>query len=300
MKKAIAFLFAITTSAGLSLADDHSVKKLTYERDDAVWIANLDGSSPKKIARGQSPDFSPDGARFAYNTVQATGQPAHRQIAIVDLASDQTTILKDIPSDNCMDPRWSPDGKRLLFDFYVDDERRLGVVNADGTGFHYVQESEPKHRSYWGAAWATDSQSFFAEDMVNLYRLDLNAKVLKQWTIERLVSHGSMSGDARLDASPDGKSLLMGVEMDETARKDWDGPPASIWLLDLATEKVTRLTPKSLYGWDCLWLDAPDSILFVSQKPGEDLTSIYRMSTTGHGKDIKLLVKDAILPGTSR
>lgn len=38
-----------------------------------------------------------------------------------------------------------------------------------------------------------------------------------------------MSGDIRLDASPDGKSLLMDVEMDEKARKDWDGPPPSVW-----------------------------------------------------------------------
>lgn len=136
--------------------------------------------------------------------------------------------------------------------------------------------------------------------MESLYLLDLDAKVLKQWPIAKLVPRGGMSGDVRLDASLDGKYLLMDIEMDEKERKGWDGPPASIWKLDLATEKATRLTPKTLSGWDSHWLDAPDSILFVSQNPEDDMQSIYRMSTTGDGKDRKLLVKNGRSPGTSR
>jgi len=299
MKKTISFFLATAACSSLLLAENHPAQKLTFERNDAVWIAHLDGTSPKKIADGQSPDLSPDGTKLAYNTVQAVGQPAHRQIAIADLATGQSTLLKDIPSDNCMEPRWSPDGQRLLFDFYVNDERRIGIVQADGTRFRYVQESEPKHQNYWASAWAADGQSFFAEDMENLYRLDLDAKVLKKWSIGKLVPNGSMSGDVRLDASPDGKLLLMDVEMDEKERKDWDGPPPSIWVLDLTSEKVTRLTPKTLYAWDCHWLDAPNSILLVSQNPGEENPSIYRMSTTGQGKDRKLLIKDARTPGAS-
>jgi len=296
MKSLPALLFFTATL----LAADPAPRKLTFEKENAVWLANIDGTAPKKIATGQSPELSPDGTRLAYNTVQEIGQPAHRQIAILDLATNQTAILKEIPSDNCMIPRWSPDGKRLLFDYYTNNERRIGVVNSDGTGFHYVQESEPKHQNYWAATWAADGQSFFAEDMQSLYLLDLNAKVLKKWPIEKIVPHGGMSGDVRLDASPDGKTLLMDIEMDEKERKGWDGPPPSIWVLDLATEKTTRLTPKSLYAWDSHWLDAPDSILFLSQSPGEKNPAIYRMSTTGQGKDRKLLVKDARVPGTSK
>jgi TolB protein len=296
MKKTVVF-FLVAACSGLAFAEESPARKLTYEQNDAVWVANLDGSAPKKIAGGQSPDLSPDGTRLAYNTVQEVGQPAHRQIAVADLATGQTAIFKDIPSDNCMEPRWSPDGKQLLFDYYTDNERRIGLVNADGTGFRYVQQSEPKHQSYWAAAWAADGRSFFAEDMLNLYQLDLDAKILKKWAVEKLVPHGGMSGNVRLDASPDGKTLLMDIEMDEKERKGWDGPPASIWTLDLATEKTARLTPESLYAWDCHWLDAPDSILFVSQGPGEKNPSIYRMSAKGQGKDRKLLVKDASIPG---
>ncbi|HUB67267.1 MAG TPA: hypothetical protein VL981_07280 [Candidatus Methylacidiphilales bacterium] len=300
MRNILVLVSILAVNWALPLVAKASDRKLTYEQNSTVWIANLDGSSPKKLAGGQSPELSPDGAKLAYNTVQAIGQPSHRLLAVIDLASGQTTILKDIPSDNCMDPRWSPDGRRLLFDYYVNDDRWIGVVNADGTGFHNVQASEPKHRAYWAETWAADGKSFFAEDMQDLYLLDLNANVLKKWDIEKLVPHGGMSGDMRFDASPDGKSLLMDVEMDEKERSGWDGPPPAIWLFNLATEKATRLTPKTLYAWDCHWLDVPNSILFVSQGPDEQDASIYRMSTTGQGKDRKLLVKDARGPGTSR
>lgn len=299
MKKIILIFLAAIACSYPAPAQDHPARTLTYERDDAVWIANIDGTAPQKIAAGQCPELSPDGTRLAYNTVQKAGQPAHRQIAVTELATGKTEIFKGIPGDNCMEPRWSPDGKRLLFDYYTNNERRIGLVNADGSGFRYVQESEPEHRSYWAATWAADGRSFFAEDMENLYLLDLDAKILKKWAVEKLISHGGMSGDVRMDASPDGKTLLMDVEMDEKERKGWDGPPASIWMLDLATEKATRLTPKSLYGWDCHWLDA-DNILFVSRAANEKTPSIYRMSLNGQGKDRKLLVKDARLPGTWR
>jgi TolB protein len=300
MKPIIAFFLIVLVCSGISAAQDHPARKLTFERDSTIWIANIDGSEAKKIAIGQSPDLSPDGTKLAYNTVQDAGQPAHRQICVVDLATGKSSIFKDIPSDNSMEPIWSPDGTQLLFVYYANDDRRLGIVNADGSGFRYLQESEPKHQTYRSQTWAADGKSIFAQDMINLYRLDLNAGVLKKWEVEKLVPRGGMSGDIRLDASPDGKTLLMDVEMDEDARKDWDGPPPSIWTLDLATEKVTRLTPKSLYAWDCHWLEAPDSILFISEKPGEEITSIYRMSTGKMGADRKLLVRNAIEPDTSR
>jgi Tol biopolymer transport system component len=135
-------------------------RRLAYERDTYVWVAALDGTAPKRIARGQAPELSPDGTRLAYNTVQPTGQPAHRQIAIFDFAAGTTTILEKVPSTNAMTPRWSP-------------------------------------------------------------------------------------------------------------------------------------------AWDCAWLDAPDSILFLSQARGETTPSIFRMTTNGKGADRKLLVRNARTPSAS-
>lgn len=295
MKKLAAILLLVG-SLGLAHA---APKKIAFERDSDVFIANIDGTGVKKIARGQSPDFSPDGSMLVYNTVQADGKPSFRQIAVLDLATGKTTmIVKDIPSTNVMEATFSPDGKQLLFCYYANDDRHLGIINIDGSGFRDVQKSEPKHMDYWSEVWAADGKSIFAQDMESLYQIDLDAKVLHKWPTTQLAPGGSMSGDVRLDPSPDGKLLLMDIEMNERARKGWDGPPPAIWTMDLATQKMTRLTPKALYAYDSHWLDAPNSILFVSIKAGEEDTNLYRMSTTGKGK--VLLAKGAINPSTSR
>ena len=92
--------------------------------------------------------MSPNGTRLAYNTVQPIGQPAHRQLAVADLVNGTTTVLDKIPSDNVMVARWSSDATRLLFDYYVNNERQIGVVNVDGTGFVGVLDRQQPHRNY--------------------------------------------------------------------------------------------------------------------------------------------------------
>jgi TolB protein len=297
MKALAIILVTLLGGAFLAVAD---TAKIAFERGDAVWVAKLDGSEPRKVADGQSPELSPDGRKLAFNTQQSVGQPAHRRIAVADLSTDKVTTFENVPSENCLQPRWSPDGWKLLFYLYVNNEVRIGVINADGSDFHYVEKPEPKDHGNWGAAWAADGKSFFCEDMEHLFRQGLDGKTMQKWAVAKLVPNGDMSGDTRLSVSADGKTLLMDIAMNEESdRKDWDGPLPAIWALDLATEKAMRLTPKSVFAWDCSWLNA-DSILFVSQMAGEKESSIYRMSVTGHGKDAKRLVKNARTPSTSR
>ena len=118
-----------------------------------------------------------------------------------------------------------------------------------------------------------------------------------QWKISNIVAKGDMSGDGRIDVSPDGKRLLLSIDMgEESGRKDWDGPLPALWAFDLQSQKATRLTPKKLFGWDGVWIDN-DNILFLSRAAGEKQDSIYRMSTDG--KNLKRLIKNARFPSVS-
>ena len=85
MKKAIFLLFALAaSSAPVFCADRH----IAFERDQAVWIANLDGTGEKKIADGIFPAISPDGTRVAFNTTEKTSDTTYaRHIAVVDVAT---------------------------------------------------------------------------------------------------------------------------------------------------------------------------------------------------------------------
>src|ERR1700759_5251524 len=85
----------------LTVAAENSPRKLAYEHDRKVWVANFDGSGAKKITAGLFPDISPDGTHVAFNTEEETGTNAWaRHIAVIDLASGKRTVFKDVPSDN--------------------------------------------------------------------------------------------------------------------------------------------------------------------------------------------------------
>ena len=271
---------------------------IAFERNQAVWIANLDGTGEKKVADGIFPAISPDGTRVAFNTVEKTSETSYvRHIAVVEVATGKLNVFKDVPSDNSYYPSWTADGKQILFTTRPHEVWDLVVANSDGTNFHVLKPGVQNEVTRYSPIWARDGQSVFCEDMANVYQLGLDGAVRAQWKIGKIVPKGDMSGDGRIDVSPDGKRLLLSIDMgEESGRKDWDGPLPALWSFDLQSQKATRLTPKKLFGWDGVWIDN-NNILFLSRAAGEKEDSIYRMSV--EGKNLKRLIKNARFPSVS-
>ena len=289
MKKIIALGLALFVSpASVFCGDRH----IAFERNQAVWIANLDGTGEKKIANGTFPAISPDGARVAFNTVEKTSDRTYvRHIAVVDVATGKVNVFKNVPSDNSYYPSWSADGKQILFTTRPHEVWDLAAINSDGMNFHVLKPGVQNEVTCYSPVWARDGQSVFCQDMTNIYQIGLDGVVRAQWKISKIVPKGDMSGDGRIDVSPDGKRLLLSIDMgEESGRKDWDGPLPALWAFDLESQKATRLTSKKLFGWDGVWIDN-DNILFLSRAPGEKDDSIYRMSADG--KNLKRLIKNA-------
>jgi TolB protein len=295
MKNTILLTFAV---AGFGVTAFPADQRIAFERNDAVYIANLDGTGEKKVADGIFPAISPDGARVAFNTVEKTSNTTYvRQIAVVDVATGKLNVFKDVPSDNSYYPTWTTDGKQILFTTRPHEVWDLVAINSDGTNFHVLKPGVQNEVTRYSPIWARDGQSVFCEDMSNVYQLGLNGEVRAQWKIGKIVPKGDMSGDGRIDVSRDGKRLLLSIDMgEESGRKDWDGPLPALWSFDLESQKATRLTPKKLFGWDGVWIDN-NNILFLSKTAGEKDDSIYRMSVDG--KNLKRLIKNGRFPSVS-
>ena len=223
MKRTILLLFALAACPASVLCGD---RHIAFERDQAVWIANLDGTGEKKIADGIFPAISPDGTRVAFNTTEKTSDTTYaRHIAVIDVATGKIDVFKDVPSDNSYYPSWTADGKQILFTTRPHEVWDLAVVNSDGTNFHVLKPGVQNEVTRYSPIWARDGQSVFCEDMANIYQIGLDGAVLAQWKINKIVPKGDMSGDGRIDVSPDGKRLLLSIDMgEESGRKDWDGP----------------------------------------------------------------------------
>ena len=295
MRRIIALLFALAASPASVFCGDRHV---AFERNDAIYIANLDGIGEKKIADGIFPAISPDGTRVAFNTVEKTSATSFvRHMAVVDVATGKVDVFKDVPSDNSYYPSWTSDGKQILFTTRPHEVWDLVMMNSDGTNFRVLKPGVQNEVACYSPIWARDGQSVFCEDMTNIYQIGLDGAVRAQWKINKIVPNGDMSGDGRIDVSPDGKRLLLSIDMgDKSGRKDWDGPLPALWAVDVESQKATRLTPKKLFGWDGVWLDN-SNILFFSRAAGEKEDSIYRMSVDG--KNLKRLIKNGRFPSVS-
>lgn len=284
-------------------------RKIAFERGDSVWIANLDGTAATKIAEGSCPDISPDGARLAFNTnenqiVQPGRPPASpiRHIAFADSATGKVTIFKDILSDNCFGPVWSPDSSKLAFQIFVNDEWHLGWINADGSDFRLLKDVKPRNETFitsidtvWAPAWSSDGRSIFCHDMDEIYEIDLDGNVLKKWELSTLQDQGNLSSDSRLSVSSDGRRLLVSLDV-RHAGKAWMGAQRAVYVFDLATKIITRVSGEHDSVWNACWLTR-DEFLCSLLKEHEEQLSIYWMSVNGNNS--KLVTKEAGAPSVS-
>lgn len=293
--KPLALLVALGWLGGNAI----QASTLAFTRDGYVCVSDLEGKHVGKSQRGSWPEISPDGTHIAFNT--ETEKMTDRQISVVNLAAFKTTpptLLKDVPSTNCHSPAWSPDSSKLLFYLFVDGDWQLGQIDADGKNFRYVRKADSNHNSYWGARWAADGRSIYCHDLDAIYQLNLDGKVLQKWVLSDLVPRGGFNSGSSLAPSPDGKSLLLDVDMDEDVTiKDWEGPPPAIWKLDLASGKATRVSPPGLFAWQPCWLSA-DEFLFTNMKNGDKDFSIWRQKLDGSNRS--LVIKNASVPSVSR
>jgi TolB protein len=295
MRKIISVGFALASFSANAFPAD---RQIAFQRNDAVYVANLDGTNEKKIADGIFPAISPDGTRVAFNTVEKASDTSYvRHIAVVEVATGKLNVFKDVPSDNSYYPSWTTDGKQILFTTRPHDVWDLAVVNSDGTNFHVLRPGVQNEVTCFSPIWARDGQSAFCENITNIYQIKLDGLAHAQWKIGKIVPTGRMSGDGRIDVSPDGKRLLLSIDMaEESRRNNVDLPVAALWAFDLQSQKATRITPKKLFGWDGVWIDN-DNVLFLSRAADEKEDSIYRMSTDG--KNLKRLIRNARFPSVS-
>ncbi|MDI3515022.1 MAG: TolB protein [Rhodocyclaceae bacterium] len=126
-----------------------------------IWVAERDGSNLREVSANASkrtkgqPSLSPDGSQVAY-VADMRGAIA---IFVTDLATGESRNLTAGVEASHENPRWSPDGKQLLFSSSRDDEGRtrmdIFVMNADGSEVRNL--TRHPHEDF-NAQWSGDGR----------------------------------------------------------------------------------------------------------------------------------------------
>jgi len=108
-----------------------------------VFIANADGSEPKKLAGDQGklsheeyPTWSPEGRQIAFSSTFEGNQ----ELYVVEIDGSNRRRLTNDPGLDAH-PAWSPDGRRIVFATNRWGDFEIAVMDADGGNLARLTES---------------------------------------------------------------------------------------------------------------------------------------------------------------
>lgn len=97
--------------------------KQDKDRSPDTWILRIDGTGRRRIGRGGTPRWSPDGRKL----LVVGGSGVRTWISELDVASGDSRVLA-APGDGYEGAAYSPDGTRVA----VSSDSRLYLANRDG------------------------------------------------------------------------------------------------------------------------------------------------------------------------
>ena len=145
-----------TIASGPSSGNYHDVspdgKRIAYLSGQFDWNVievSIPGGEVRTLVSGGVPwwpDWAPSGTHFIY------ASPLGRSPGMEDRQAGEEGFSRHLTRRYTYDPRWSPDGKRIVFGSLADGTKSLTMVNASGGGAVILNAGA----SYEGISWSPD------------------------------------------------------------------------------------------------------------------------------------------------
>jgi dipeptidyl aminopeptidase/acylaminoacyl peptidase len=229
---------------------------VSVERDDADQLAlvTLDLSQARLLTTESNGDHwdaqpSPDGSQILY-VLRRFDDINRLDICLFDLASGKHRTLYGRSKTRAWYPRWSPDGKRIVFICQQDGHDDLWLINPDGTGLS--QLTRLGYDISW-PTWSPDGKTLVcAVNEAGAFNLILVDPASGK-TVSLLAGQGCYSNP---QWSGDGTFITFEYESPVSAPE--------IYRIDLTTKVATQLTFSTLPAISAVKLAMPERVAYPS------------------------------------
>lgn len=124
-----------------------------------LWRVPIIGGTPRRLGKlvGHDASWSPDGTKIAY--VMGSGL----YLANADGSDPRVLVApRRVPNELAWRPTWSPDSRRICFDYYEMGTHKAEVwqINADGSNPHAMFAASPDRPMQAFGNWTPDGKYF--------------------------------------------------------------------------------------------------------------------------------------------
>lgn len=135
--------------------------------------------------RANAPSISPDGKTIAF--VSGSDGTTNLFITTFDNSENKTGEIKQLTffkdGEQVYNPKLSPDGKQIVFDYSIKDGRDIALISAEGGDVRFIINGQEDSRN---AVFSTDGQKLiYASDIsgiFNIYQYDIKTGKSEQIT----------------------------------------------------------------------------------------------------------------------
>lgn len=211
--------------------------KIVFERHESgatLYSIDADGSHIKRLSPPQSrdvrPSWSPDGSKIIFTHVVTPSDKGipDTEIAIMNVdGSNIKTILASNGTFN-IEPRWSPDGSKIVFMSNREGGQHIFTMNPNGTDVKKISDKGANGDPAWSSDGSKISFGSNREggSKLNIFTMNADGSGLQQ------VTHflpPYESGDTSW--SPDGKKIVFEWDVGGKGQSD-PNVRAEVWIVN--------------------------------------------------------------------
>ncbi|WP_175634692.1 TolB-like translocation protein [Pedobacter ghigonis] len=241
---------------------------LAYQDGEKIVATSIDTMKQISFGGATDPAISPDGNKLAYTLSDSAG---HRSIWIADMENKSQGQLV-VNNNNYYQAVWSADGNTIAFNIFNKQNLwKIGIIKADNSG--YVMLDSASKINVYAPTWKNEKE-IIGQDLTNLYTFDLSGKVIDTKLIAGLIGKDlTIASSNRFFYTKDGQKLIFNAGNNDVL-DGLTGPAEAVYILDLASKKIERLSPKGV-NVPYVFVTADDRIFYSGMEKPFTQSKIY-------------------------